>query len=114
MMLSTGERDRRWAEVRRLMDENDLDVLVAHGNAGDVPADQRYVSGYRPIFGDVAVLLFGDGDAELIVATPAVVGFAKQLSWIEQPVVGAVAKPWLVGGLVEKPVIAAPTIGEEV
>ena len=45
--FSPAERDRRWSEVRRLMDRDGLAAIVAppnNGNSTDWQADARYLS----------------------------------------------------------------------
>ena len=114
MNLTQAERDRRWAAAVELMRRRDVDALVCYSNLGDIPAEQRYFSGYRSQFDDVAVLLFPDGSCELVVAHAGVRGLAKALSWVSEPVTASPVKPWLVGGAVGTETAGASSIGGEI
>ncbi|MFB6549436.1 M24 family metallopeptidase [Streptomyces sp. NPDC056405] len=58
----------RWARVRRLMEEHDLDALVAIDYSRDeiLSGTQRWLTGYIPIGGPAAALFCRDGHVELI------------------------------------------------
>lgn len=111
--LSAAERDRRWSALTDLMREHDLGVVIGHSDQGDLVGYQRWLSSYRSIFGDLASLVFADGDGAMVVSNPAVVGYAKSLSWMNDVSVGALSKAWLVGDTVEAPVTTASSIGGE-
>ncbi|MFK7919102.1 MAG: M24 family metallopeptidase [Ilumatobacter sp.] len=111
--LSDAERDLRWTAICDLMVTSDVDVVIGHSDLGDKTGYQRYISGYRSFFGDVASMLFSDRSSAMVVTNPGVVMFAKQLSWIENIVVGMDAKPWLVGDGVDTPVMSGTSVGEE-
>ncbi len=113
MKLSVAERDRRWGALSALMRRRELGVVIGHSDQGDLVGYQRYLSSYRSFFGDVASLVFADGQGALVVSNPAVVGYAKSLSWMSDVTVGALSKAWLVGDTVEAPVAAASSIGDE-
>jgi Xaa-Pro aminopeptidase len=66
MKLTTQERDRRHAAIRKMMEEKDLSVLVAASNAmwtGHV----RYLSNYPPHFGYSYVVFPREGAPTLFV-----------------------------------------------
>lgn len=88
MPLPEDERERRWNAARQLMSVHDLDVILAFGDPGDVPAHQRYLSGWRSMYGDAAALLFRE-DAELIASSAVVAAYGKELSWMAEPVAAA-------------------------
>lgn len=67
------------------MTEQGLDVVIAFGDAGDVPANQRYLSGWRSMYGDAAALIFPNTTG-LVASSPVVAAYAKQLSWMTDPV----------------------------
>ncbi|MFK8022853.1 MAG: M24 family metallopeptidase [Ilumatobacter sp.] len=110
---SDAERDLRWSSITELMSASDVDVVLAHSDLGDKTGYQRYISGYRSFFGDVASMLFTDRSSAMVVTNPGVVMFAKQLSWIDNVVVGMDAKPWLVGDNLDAPVMSGTSVGEE-
>ena len=59
-MLDLDEASSRWARVREMMRARDLDVLIAIDVSRDeiLLGHQRWLTGYVPIGGPVAVLLF--------------------------------------------------------
>jgi Xaa-Pro aminopeptidase len=71
--FSQAERDRRWAEVRRLMAERDLAVIVLPNNSGhstDFQANSRYLSHCGGgSDADIAVVFPLDGDVTAIATT---------------------------------------------
>lgn len=111
--LSVVERDRRWKALGALMRERDIGVVIGHSDQGDLVGYQRWLSSYRSVFGDLASLVFADGDGAMVVSNPAVVGYAKSLSWMSDVTVGALSKAWLVGSTVEASVATASSIGSE-
>ncbi len=111
--LSTAERDRRWGALAALMRSRELGVIIGHSDQGDLVGYQRWLSSYRSFFGDVASMVFADGQGAIVVSNPAVVGYAKSLSWMSDVTVGALSKAWLVGDTVEAPVATASSIGSE-
>ncbi len=111
--LSDAERERRWKTLSSLMRTRELGVVIGHSDQGDLVGYQRYLSSYRSFFGDVASMVFADGQGAMVVSNPAVVGYAKSLSWMSDVTVGALSKAWLVGDTVEAPVAAASSIGDE-
>lgn len=68
MMLDREEADERWARVRRLMADLDLDLLLAVDLSRDeiLRGNQRWLTGYIPIGGPAAALIGRDGSIELI------------------------------------------------
>ncbi len=67
-MFDLTEAGARWARVRELMAEHDLDALLAVDLSRDeiMLANQRWLTGYIPIGGPAAALIHRDGDLELI------------------------------------------------
>jgi len=72
--FSVAERDRRWTAVRRLMREQDIDVIVTPQNSGhstDYQADVRYLThcgGGEP---DVAAVFPMEGEVTAIATSAA-------------------------------------------
>jgi len=67
-MLDLDEAGSRWARARAMMRARDLDVLIAIDVSRDeiLLGHQRWLTGYVPIGGPAAVLLFRDGAVELV------------------------------------------------
>ena len=67
-MFDLAEATNRWGRVRRLMEECDLDALIAVDVSRDeiLRGNQRWLTGYIPIGGPAAALLGRDGSIELI------------------------------------------------
>ncbi|MEC3974456.1 M24 family metallopeptidase [Amycolatopsis sp. H20-H5] len=67
-MFDRAEAVARWARVRQLMEDQDIDVLVAIDWSRDeiLRGNQRWLTGYIPIGGPAAALLDRDGTVELI------------------------------------------------
>ena len=67
-MFDLTEAAARWARVRQLMDEYDLDALLAVDLSRDeiLLGNQRWLTGYIPIGGPAAALVHRDGQIELI------------------------------------------------
>ena len=67
-MFDLREATARWARVRQLMDEHDLDALLAVDLSRDeiLLGNQRWLTGYIPIGGPAAALVHRDGEIELI------------------------------------------------
>jgi Xaa-Pro aminopeptidase len=68
LVLSLDEVTGRWESVRRMMDDIDLDLLVAVDSTRDeiMLGHQRWLTGYIPIGGPAAVLIGRNGSVELI------------------------------------------------
>ena len=67
-MFELAEATARWARVREMMAEADVDLLVAVDLTRDeiLLGHQRWLTGYIPIGGPAAVLLGRDGSVELV------------------------------------------------
>lgn len=96
------------------MQAAEVDAVVGNGDLGDENANQRYLSGFRSVFDDIAPILFDNGDSAMVISNPGVLMFAKELSWMDEITVGAETKPWLVGDTVDSPIVANATVGAEV
>jgi Xaa-Pro dipeptidase len=67
--FSLAERDRRYAQVRELMNERGLDcVLVPATDAGEAQANSRYLSQIGGVQGGAWVVFPGSGEATAIVS----------------------------------------------
>ncbi|MFB7091462.1 M24 family metallopeptidase [Streptomyces sp. NPDC056296] len=82
-MMNRDEAFARWARVRRLMDEHELDALVAVDRSRDEiqAGAQRWLTGYIPVGGPAAALLDRDGRIELIserIGRPVAEHYAAQ------------------------------------
>lgn len=108
---SDSERDRRWDALRRVQRDADVGVVIASSDLGDMVGYQRYISGYRSFFGDVATMLFETNGSAMIVTNAGVVNYAQNLSWIDDIIVGMETKPWLVGDGVDAPVVSGTSVG---
>lgn len=81
MDVTTTERDRRWKNVRSLMQSHDVDVVIAYSDFGDQASLQRYISNFRSSYDYQATLLYRDDGCDLVVSHPGSIPIAKQLSW---------------------------------
>lgn len=77
--FSADEFDRRYAAVRGMMDDRDIDALVLYGNAGDHQPNVYYLTNYRPAF-ETYLVFFAD-PAE---ATTLFVGISNHLQYVRE------------------------------
>ncbi len=73
--IPKSEFQKRWATLQQKMAENDLDVLIAHGDEAD-PSMVRYLSDYWPLFETGGVALGREGDPILLIG-PETLTFAQ-------------------------------------
>lgn len=111
--LPDTERDRRWSEIRKLMRQADVGVVVAHSDLGDIRCFQRYISGYRSNFDEVASLLFDD-NGTLVVSFAPTVNQARQLSWMDTVVTASATQSWIIGQGVAGQSIGLGRMGAEI
>lgn len=90
--FSVAERDQRWARVRRLMERDRLDVIVALGNSGawdTMNANVRYLTGIGGNCSLASVIFPLDGDVTAVVGpTPGArywLGFQDWVTDVRQP-----------------------------
>jgi len=81
MDLTTTERDRRHNNLRKVMQDKNLDVIIGRSDGGDQSGLQRYISNLRSPHGEVAAMLYREKDCDLVVSHPGAVGIAKAVSW---------------------------------
>ncbi|MBI3911516.1 MAG: aminopeptidase P family protein [Armatimonadetes bacterium] len=74
------EFEQRWRTLQQKMAEQDLDVLIAHGDEAD-PANVRYLSDYWPLFETGGVAIGRTGDPVLLIG-PESLTFARTRSAI--------------------------------
>ncbi len=83
--FSLSERDRRWAVVRKLMERDGIDVIIAppnNGNSTDWQADARYLS-HCGGGADASIgVVFPIADEPTVVATSAVRWGPKVQNWV--------------------------------
>ncbi len=67
-MFDLAEATARWARVRKMMSDHDLDIVLAIDLSRDeiLLGNQRWLTGFIPIGGPAAALLHRDGYIELI------------------------------------------------
>jgi len=73
--IPKSEFQQRWATLQQKMAEQDLDVLIAHGDEAD-PSMVRYLSDYWPLFETGGVALGRKGDPILCIG-PETLTFAQ-------------------------------------
>ncbi|MCE5240236.1 Xaa-Pro peptidase family protein [bacterium] len=73
--IPKSEFQQRWATLQKKMAEQDLDVLIAHGDEAD-PSMVRYLSDYWPLFETGGVALGRKGDPILCIG-PETLTFAQ-------------------------------------
>jgi Xaa-Pro aminopeptidase len=83
-MATTEERDRRYAALRAMMDEEGYDCLLMSGNAEATQAGYvRYLSDWRLWGGKGFGLLFKDRAPILVLGTGSQSYWSAQVSWVE-------------------------------
>ncbi|MGE4431175.1 MAG: M24 family metallopeptidase [Sphingobium sp.] len=67
-MLDLMELSARWTRTREMMERLDLDVVIAIDTSRDeiLLSTQRWLTGFTPLGGPAAALLFRDGHVELV------------------------------------------------
>lgn len=80
MDLTTAERDRRWANLRSVMEQRDVDVILTFSDFGDQASLQRYISNFRSTYDFQAVMLYREG-CDVVLTHPGGIPIAKMLSW---------------------------------
>ncbi|MFO7946323.1 MAG: Xaa-Pro peptidase family protein [Armatimonadota bacterium] len=81
MSIPQAEFEQRWRTLQAKMEEEDLDVLIAHGHEAD-PANVRYLSNYWPLFETGGVAFGRSGDPILLIG-PESLTFAEGRSTID-------------------------------
>jgi Xaa-Pro aminopeptidase len=84
MGLDLKERDRRYALIRKKMDEKDLDALIVISDAQhNQKGFARYLSNYNnPIYG-ILIIFPRMGEPKLLAPSPLQEYWSKRLSWIK-------------------------------
>ena len=80
--IPDSEFPQRWQPLQQKMDEQNLDVVIAHGHEAD-PANVRYLSDYWPLFETGGVAVGREGDPALLIG-PESLTFAQGRSRIAQ------------------------------
>ncbi|MFP3903828.1 MAG: M24 family metallopeptidase [Armatimonadota bacterium] len=81
MSIPQAEFEQRWRTLQAKMEEENLDVLIAHGHEAD-PANVRYLSNYWPLFETGGVAFGRSGDPILLIG-PESLTFAEGRSTID-------------------------------
>lgn len=89
MPLSLAERDRRWANVARLVADQELDALVTvDWSAGDLlGGDQRYLTNSAPLGGPSMALFLRDHGVEVLVDNGISARVVTSMGWVTAPMV---------------------------
>jgi Xaa-Pro dipeptidase len=84
--LSCGERDRRWALIRRRMAAADLDCLIGFPNQGrfeQLQANTRYLTGMGGFACEIAVVFPRDGEVTAFVQSGRdIAWWAQAQDWV--------------------------------
>lgn len=76
-----SEQERRWISARRIMHQQNVDVVIAFSDFGDQSSFARYLANFRSSYDYQAVLLYRDDGCDLILTHAGGIPIAKQLAW---------------------------------
>jgi Xaa-Pro dipeptidase len=87
MSLSLKERDRRHSELKKRMEAQNLNILLAFGDTGDFGlryGNLRYLTNCKVIYGNSALVFPIDREPVMLMFSDLQAEWAKKLSWITE------------------------------